>query len=43
MWLDDVIDNIDAEVVIRALAKRGWNEKNFQVSSVNTVFLGPRM
>jgi cytoskeleton-associated protein 5 len=43
MWLDGVIDNIDAEVVIRALAKRGWNEKNFQVSPANTVFLGHRM
>ncbi|KAF6765176.1 microtubule associated protein [Ephemerocybe angulata] len=32
-WLEDQIEAVDAEVVVRALAKKGWNEKNFQVSS----------
>ncbi|THU90725.1 ARM repeat-containing protein [Dendrothele bispora CBS 962.96] len=32
-WLDGVIAEVDAEVVIRALAKKGWAEKNFQVSA----------
>jgi len=31
-WLDGVVADVDAEVVIRALAKKGWAEKNFQVS-----------
>lgn len=30
-WIEQEIQNIDAEVVVRALAKKGWNEKNFQV------------
>lgn len=30
-WIEGAIDEIDAEVVIRALAKKGWAEKNFQV------------
>jgi cytoskeleton-associated protein 5 len=30
-WLDGVVEEIDAEVVVRALAKKGWSEKNFQV------------
>lgn len=30
-WLEETIDTVDAEVVIRALAKKGWSEKNFQV------------
>ncbi|KAK0214271.1 microtubule associated protein [Armillaria nabsnona] len=32
-WLDGVINDLDAEVLVRALAKKGWSEKNFQVSS----------
>ncbi|EEB92170.1 hypothetical protein MPER_09361, partial [Moniliophthora perniciosa FA553] len=32
-WLEGIVDNVDAEVVIRALAKKGWAEKNFQVSA----------
>ncbi|KAF5365755.1 hypothetical protein D9758_003307 [Tetrapyrgos nigripes] len=32
-WLDGVIADVDAEVVVRALAKKGWAEKNFQVSA----------
>ena len=32
-WVDGVIDDLDAEVLIRSLAKKGWSEKNFQVWS----------
>ncbi|KAL4265310.1 CLASP family protein [Pleurotus pulmonarius] len=32
-WLNSVIGDIDAEVVVRAIGKKGWNEKNFQVSA----------
>ncbi|KAK0210718.1 microtubule associated protein [Desarmillaria ectypa] len=32
-WIDGVINDLDAEVLVRALAKKGWSEKNFQVSS----------
>lgn len=32
-WLETQIHTVDAEVMIRALAKKGWTEKNFQVSS----------
>ncbi|KAF9264709.1 microtubule associated protein [Marasmius fiardii PR-910] len=32
-WLEGIVDDVDAEVVIRALAKKGWAEKNFQVSA----------
>lgn len=31
LWVEDKIDTLDAEVVVRALAKKGWGEKNFQV------------
>lgn len=31
IWLEDEIATLDAEVVVRALAKKGWSEKNFQV------------
>ena len=43
-WLETVLETLDAEVVVRALAKKGWGEKNFQVSfgiswdSVSSVF-----
>lgn len=30
-WTDTNADVLDAEVIVRALAKKGWNEKNFQV------------
>jgi cytoskeleton-associated protein 5 len=30
-WLEGVVEDVDAEVVVRAIAKKGWNEKNFQV------------
>jgi cytoskeleton-associated protein 5 len=31
-WLEDLVGEVDSEVVVRFLAKKGWNEKNFQVS-----------
>lgn len=30
-WVEGIVDGLDAEVVVRALAKKGWAEKNFQV------------
>ena len=30
-WVEEVADSVDSEVVVRFLAKKGWNEKNFQV------------
>ena len=33
-WVDAEVEALDAEVVVRALAKKGWAEKNFQVSSI---------
>lgn len=30
-WVEAELQSLDAEVVVRALAKRGWSEKNFQV------------
>ncbi|KAH7889726.1 hypothetical protein F5I97DRAFT_1924243 [Phlebopus sp. FC_14] len=33
MWLESNVGEIDAEVVVRAIAKKGWAEKNFQVSA----------
>ncbi|KIK59888.1 hypothetical protein GYMLUDRAFT_97590 [Collybiopsis luxurians FD-317 M1] len=32
-WLEEVIADVDAEVIVRSLAKKGWAEKNFQVSA----------
>lgn len=32
-WLQGVVTEVDAEVIVRAIAKKGWNEKNFQVSA----------
>ncbi|KAI6039042.1 microtubule associated protein [Pisolithus marmoratus] len=32
-WLQGVVAEVDAEVIVRAIAKKGWNEKNFQVSA----------
>ena len=43
-WLETVLETLDAEVVVRALGKKGWGEKNFQVSfsisydSISSVF-----
>jgi cytoskeleton-associated protein 5 len=30
-WVEGNTEGLDAEVVVRALAKKGWAEKNFQV------------
>jgi cytoskeleton-associated protein 5 len=30
-WVESAVEELDAEVVVRALAKKGWAEKNFQV------------
>ncbi|KAI0709101.1 ARM repeat-containing protein [Earliella scabrosa] len=32
-WVEGAAGELDSEVVIRFLAKKGWNEKNFQVSA----------
>ena len=32
-WVESVVEEVDAEVVVRALGKKGWGEKNFQVST----------
>ncbi|CDO70805.1 hypothetical protein BN946_scf184798.g121 [Trametes cinnabarina] len=32
-WIEGAATELDPEVVVRFLAKRGWNEKNFQVST----------
>ncbi|KAJ8463558.1 hypothetical protein ONZ51_g10183 [Trametes cubensis] len=32
-WVESSAGELDSEVVVRFLAKRGWNEKNFQVST----------
>ena len=30
-WVESMVEELDAEVVVRALGKKGWGEKNFQV------------
>lgn len=37
-WLEGEAENVDAEVIVRALAKKGWNEKNFQVCPYSISF-----
>ena len=32
-WVESMVEELDAEVVVRALGKKGWGEKNFQVSA----------
>jgi cytoskeleton-associated protein 5 len=36
-WLEKEVEALDAEVVVRALAKKGWGEKNFQVRLTSSV------
>jgi cytoskeleton-associated protein 5 len=31
-WLEGVVADVDSEVLVRFIAKKGWNEKNFQAS-----------
>jgi cytoskeleton-associated protein 5 len=42
-WLEGQMETLDAEVLVRSLAKRGWSEKNFQVrrSFIRKVAGGP--
>ena len=39
-WLEEIIQEVDSEVVVRFLGKRGWNEKNFQVNGHYPIFVG---
>ncbi|KAG6818143.1 hypothetical protein H0H87_000048 [Tephrocybe sp. NHM501043] len=39
-WVDREVDTLDAEVLVRALSKKCWNEKNFQVSTKVYAILG---
>ncbi|KZS89887.1 microtubule associated protein [Sistotremastrum niveocremeum HHB9708] len=32
-WLNGCVSDVDSEVLVRFLGKKGWNEKNFQVSA----------
>ena len=32
-WVESMVEELDAEVVVRTLGKKGWGEKNFQVSA----------
>lgn len=32
-WVEGIVEELDAEVLVRALGKKGWGEKNFQVSA----------
>ncbi|KAF5358260.1 hypothetical protein D9756_001599 [Leucocoprinus leucothites] len=32
-WVEREVESLDAEVVVRFIAKKGWAEKNFQVSA----------
>ena len=39
-WLESNIESVDSEVVVRFIAKKGWNDKNFQVSTILLLYLG---
>ncbi|KAL4248146.1 CLASP family protein [Abortiporus biennis] len=32
-WIEDNVGDLDSEVVVRFIGKKGWSEKNFQVSA----------
>lgn len=36
-WLEGAIAGVDSEVLVRFIAKKGWNEKNFQASCSSQV------
>jgi cytoskeleton-associated protein 5 len=36
-WLEGITHDVDAEVVVRAFAQKGWSEKNFQVSYISPI------
>ena len=42
-WLEGVAEQVDAEVVVRFIAKKGWNEKNFQVGMHGLPVFKPRL
>lgn len=42
-WLEDVVEQVDSEVVVRFIAKKGWNEKNFQVSTHGFLGIVPQL
>jgi cytoskeleton-associated protein 5 len=42
-WLEDVVEQVDSEVVVRFIAKKGWNEKNFQVSRHGLLGIVPQL
>lgn len=31
-WLEGGVEDVESELVVRFLAKKGWSDKNFQVS-----------
>lgn len=33
-WVESNAESLDSEVVVRFLGKKGWGEKNFQVSPI---------
>jgi len=32
-WVEREVEHLDAEIIVRFVAKKGWTEKNFQVCS----------
>lgn len=37
-WVEREVETLDAEVVVRFIAKKGWAEKNFQARSLTNNF-----
>jgi cytoskeleton-associated protein 5 len=42
-WVESVVLDVDAEIVVRALGKKCWGEKNFQVSAILSQVNGLRL
>lgn len=42
-WLEGVVEQVDSEVVVRFIAKKGWTEKNFQVCIRKFLAFVPRL
>ena len=42
-WLEGVVEQVDSEVVVRFIAKKGWNEKNFQVCMSKFLVFVPQL
>ena len=34
-WVQGAVEELDSEIVVRFLGKKGWHEKNFQVSLIH--------